>query len=420
MTDLDIQGLRYGMDATIGDDEIISDALVGVTAGTVTASKALVVDSSKDLATLGSVTMTTLAATTLGATNIDAGASGTAGSVDVFPSTAAKGKLTLACADQTGDTAVTLQPAAHGQATTVHIPDGGASDAYVVQSTAALTLVEADILDGATVSTAEVNTLAGAVAGATFVIGAEGGNVINVGMQLVDAGGSDIAVSSAIRAYLSDDSDGSSLAVTPPDGGTAIGTDGVFIPVTPALTDALMVDGALAIDAAPEKFKTTQVSAFLINGVSHTKVATTALTFSAAHVISLSKFGVILIQINAAGTISTKVPGSPQAYNDAPTALAALPSPDAGNISLGYIAIENNGVEWTANTDDLTNASDVTTAAFNDTAEVAIGAPKMFELVSESDGDIDINITESGVATWYLILVMPNGSLVASNAITFA
>lgn len=41
-------------------------------------------------------------------------------------------------------------------------------------------------------------------------------------------------------------------------------------------------------------------------------------------------------------------------------------------------------------------------------------------LISESDGDIDINITEAGIATWYLILVMPDGKLAPSGAITFA
>lgn len=42
-------------------------------------------------------------------------------------------------------------------------------------------------------------------------------------------------------------------------------------------------------------------------------------------------------------------------------------------------------------------------------------------LISESDGDIDVVVGDaSGVATYYLILVMPNGKLVASTAITFA
>lgn len=42
-------------------------------------------------------------------------------------------------------------------------------------------------------------------------------------------------------------------------------------------------------------------------------------------------------------------------------------------------------------------------------------------LISEADGDIDVVVGDaSGVATYYLILVMPNGKLVASGAITFA
>jgi hypothetical protein len=271
-----------------------------------------------------------------------------------------------------------------------------------------------------TSTAAELNKQHGAPLDASFVIGAEGGDAINVGIQLKDADGVDLAVRGMVKAYLSDDAAGDSLAAAAPSGGCAIGTDGVLVPLTPALTNALMVDGALAIDATPEKFKTTQTAAFLINGVSHVKAAAIEQVFSAAHVITASKFGVILVQINAAGTISTKVPASPQAYDDALTALAALPAVDAGNVALGYIAIENNAGDWTANTDDLTDASDVTTAAFTDASETAIGAAKAFELVSEADGDIDININEAGVATWYLILQLPNGKLVPSGAITFA
>ena len=48
------------------------------------------------------------------------------------------------------------------------------------------------------------------------------------------------------------------------------------------------------------------------------------------------------VQINDAGTVSTKVPAATQAYDTAPLALAALPSADAGNVAIGYIAIANN------------------------------------------------------------------------------
>lgn len=41
-------------------------------------------------------------------------------------------------------------------------------------------------------------------------------------------------------------------------------------------------------------------------------------------------------------------------------------------------------------------------------------------MVSEADGDIDIDITQAGAATYYLVLIMPNGELIVSGAITFA
>lgn len=41
-------------------------------------------------------------------------------------------------------------------------------------------------------------------------------------------------------------------------------------------------------------------------------------------------------------------------------------------------------------------------------------------LVSEADGDIDVTITEAGVKTVYLVIVLPDGSLVVSSAISFA
>jgi hypothetical protein len=53
-------------------------------------------------------------------------------------------------------------------------------------------------------------------------------------------------------------------------------------------------------------------------------------------------------------------------------------------------------------------------------ADVGGGSKKSFRLISESDGDIDINITEAGVKTLYMVLIMPNGRLVPSGAITFA
>jgi hypothetical protein len=107
--------------------------LSGVTAGTVAASKALVVDSNKDLSALRNVT----------ATNYDAGASGTAGTVDIFPTTASKGKNAFTAAANAGDTTNTVTNAAQAGARTFTIPDPGASANFD------LTAVEAEANNGA-------------------------------------------------------------------------------------------------------------------------------------------------------------------------------------------------------------------------------------------------------------------------------
>ena len=129
----------------------------GITNGTAYADKALVLGASKEIATITSATITTLTSTTVNATNIDAGASGTAGSVDVFPATALKGKLAVTKANNTNDDAPTFTFDAHGQATTVHVPDGGAAASYVAQSTAALSLAEVDVLDGVTLGVSQAS-----------------------------------------------------------------------------------------------------------------------------------------------------------------------------------------------------------------------------------------------------------------------
>lgn len=52
---------------------------------------------------------------------------------------------------------------------------------------------------------------------------------------------------------------------------------------------------------------------------------------------------------------------------------------------------------------------------------IPLVAGKAWELVTNASGLIDLNITlSSGAATYYLILVLPDGTLYASAAITFA
>lgn len=73
-----------------------------------------------------------------------------------------------------------------------------------------------------------------------------------------------------------------------------------------------------------------------------------------------------------------------------------------------------------ANGDSLAGTAPDTVAIGTDGLAIPLVAGKAFQLVSEADGDIDIDITEDGADTWYLILVMPDGRRVASGAITFA
>src|SRR6185437_4690770 len=57
---------------------------------------------------------------------VQAGSSGTAGTLDVFPGTASKGKTELTAADNSGNTTTTIHTAAQAGARTYTIPDEGA------------------------------------------------------------------------------------------------------------------------------------------------------------------------------------------------------------------------------------------------------------------------------------------------------
>jgi len=75
-----------------------------------------------------------------------------------------------------------------------------------------------------------------------------------------------------------------------------------------------------------------------------------------------------------------------------------------------------------------TATGDQICADSTDTSEFAIGTDGLFVetltdiagyLVSESDGDIDVNVTTLPTKTAYLILVLPDGTLVISDAMAY-
>ena len=127
-------------------------ALSGLTAGTVTASKAVVVDSSKNIAGFN-----ILSAATLNATTINAGADASAGTLVSFPSTTASGKLIVAAVNSSGAFNTTISNASMGQSTVVSIPDPGSATANFVISKGAQSISGALTLTGGlTITTSDV------------------------------------------------------------------------------------------------------------------------------------------------------------------------------------------------------------------------------------------------------------------------
>jgi len=68
---------------------------------------------------------------------------------------------------------------------------------------------------------------------AVISVGTEGaGSIINVAVQLIDKdNGNELAERIGVLGYLSDDAYGNSVVASAPDGGWAIGTDGLLIPI---------------------------------------------------------------------------------------------------------------------------------------------------------------------------------------------
>jgi hypothetical protein len=94
---------------------------------------------------------------------------------------------------------------------------------------------------------------------------------------------------------------------------------------------------------------------------------------------------------------------------------------DANGADLQEMASVEAYLSDNADGSSVVATAPTTVAIGTDGVSIPLVTGKRFTLVSEADGDIDLNITlSSGAATYYLILVMPDGSLVKSAAITFA
>jgi len=147
-------------------------------------------------------------------------------------------------------------------------------------NTASLKLGASGSTVAVTSTAAELNTVDGKAAGCTYTIGAEAANVINCGFQIEDAAGGDLAERACLFAYLSDDANGDSIAASAPDGGVAVGTDGLAIPVVTSKAWMLTCesDGNIDLDITESGAATWYMILVLPNGE---LVASAAITFAA-------------------------------------------------------------------------------------------------------------------------------------------
>ena len=92
-----------------------------------------------------------------------------------------------------------------------------------------------------------------------------------------------------------------------------------------------------------------------------------------------------------------------------------------GTVAVGERCAVDAYLSDDANGDSVAGtAPDGNVAIGTDGVLIPIVADKAFKLISESDGDIDLDIGEAAADTWYLVVVTPDGKLHVSDAITFA
>lgn len=136
--------------------------------------------------------------------------------------------------------------------------------------------------------------------------------------------------------------------------------------------DGILTTSTLSAGSTAENIATTAFT-YRIGGTTYRKAAVAAGTaFTAADTINTGAavgtyWGVWLVQINAAGTITTKPGGglSDQVYANEAAAVAALPAPDDSNVAVGFVTIAATAdADWVAQTDDITSGSDNTSTTF--------------------------------------------------------
>jgi len=145
--------------------------------------------------------------------------------------------------------------------------------------------------------------------------------------------------------------------------------------------DAVVSDPAIAIGSTAERVANGAFN-YRLAGTNYSKAAVAAgSVFTAAHVVSATKYGVVLLYVDSSGNISSTVPAATQAYATAELAHVAgdaIQTSGHGTVYIGRILINADAGDWTANTDDMTDASDLTTATF------ISATPDFFDIASHT------------------------------------
>ncbi len=135
---------------------------------------------------------------------------------------------------------------------------------------------------------------------------------------------------------------------------------------------SITTNPVLAIGTTPERVRNDAFH-YRIAGTNYTKAAVVAgSVFTTGHIIgngSDTLWGVVLIYIDTSGNVSSIVPLATQIYATAALAHTAgdvkqALSDGESTLYLGRILIQSDSSTWTANTDNLTNGNEVTTATF--------------------------------------------------------
>lgn len=193
------------------------------------------------------------------------------------------------------------------------------------------------------------------------------------------------------------------------------------ISLTPSnLSDGILVPGLVAVDSTPEQVQVTKAYIYRIAGIRYDKALTTGIAMVASKTINAGAaagqfWGIFLLQINAAGTVTMKAPSNDQVYASEAAAIAAKPAPDANNIELGYLTIQSlTNTAWTSQTDSL--ADDV--AAANFTMASALGRtlrdpsirPRSIRWIGASDATHRVQLTSKQRVVWEEVAGQANAS----------